>query len=104
MKGKCITCGGPMARGTVPHLTSSGKAMLVVSGVPATVCRECGEAWFSPDVVDGLRSIVTKVTSGRLKPADTVPTVSYKAGVRTKAGAATKKRRPTAPRLSKPVL
>lgn len=52
---KCHYCKvGDMAPGFVTSADTLGSLMMVVKGVPADVCGDCGEGWYSWDVVKRL--------------------------------------------------
>ena len=43
---RCYLCGGPTERRTVTAENWWGDALALVEGVPAWVCRDCGEQYF----------------------------------------------------------
>ena len=52
---KCHYCKvGDMALGFVTSVSALGSLTMVVKGVPADVCGDCGEGWYSWDVVKRL--------------------------------------------------
>lgn len=57
---KCYFCGGETAPGTVTDLYAEGRLYLAVEDVPADVCRQCGERYYTPDVARELLSITQK--------------------------------------------
>jgi YgiT-type zinc finger domain-containing protein len=42
---RCPLCGGPKTSGTTTFSADLGSGVVVVRGVPATVCAQCGEEW-----------------------------------------------------------
>jgi YgiT-type zinc finger domain-containing protein len=54
----CAVCGGSLADGiaTLPFVRD--ERVVVVRGVPAEICGDCGEAYLAGEVVDGVQKIV----------------------------------------------
>ena len=57
---KCYFCGGETESRTVTDLYAEGRLYLAVEDVPAEVCRQCGESYFSRDVTKELLAITKK--------------------------------------------
>ena len=53
---RCPLCGGEVKRKKVDYEYRRGDRYFIVRGVPALVCRDCGEALFEAEVVDELLS------------------------------------------------
>lgn len=53
----CMRCHGTLAPGTTTQHYDTGDALLVIRGIPATVCSHCGEAWFDTGVMRTLEKI-----------------------------------------------
>ncbi len=51
---RCCFCGGETERASVTDLYSEGSFYLAVENVPADVCRQCGERYYSPEVTERL--------------------------------------------------
>jgi len=47
---KCPICGGRIAPGTTTFTADLGKAVIIVRDVPAQICSQCGEEWFTSEV------------------------------------------------------
>ena len=45
--GQCALCGGDKHAGTTTVTADLGFGVVVVRGVPATVCSQCGADWLS---------------------------------------------------------
>ena len=59
-KDMCALCGGRCAPGTTTSTTDYGDALIVVRGVPALVCQQCGEAWIGHSAALELEEIVSR--------------------------------------------
>ena len=46
-KGRCALCGGERQEGTTTVTTDLGFGVVVIRGVPATICAQCGADWLS---------------------------------------------------------
>lgn len=49
--GDCTYCGGEVEEKTIEYDYRRKGRLLVISNVPAGVCRQCGEVYFKPDVL-----------------------------------------------------
>ena len=58
-EGRCALCGGPHEPGTTVFAVDL-KTGVVVRGVPARVCSQCGEAWIEDAVAARLETIVAE--------------------------------------------
>jgi YgiT-type zinc finger domain-containing protein len=47
----CAACGGTKRPDTTLFAVDLGTGVLVVRNVPALVCTQCGDAWFSDETV-----------------------------------------------------
>ena len=54
----CVMCGGNTQSKNVKFTADLGECVLVVKGVPANVCSQCGEYFFADNVSDDLEKIV----------------------------------------------
>jgi YgiT-type zinc finger domain-containing protein len=57
--GQCVLCGGEKEPGTTTFAVDLGSGVVVVRGVPALVCSQCGDAWIDHPVAVKLEAIVT---------------------------------------------
>ena len=55
---RCAVCGGELEKKRVTYTKEEGGRLVAIGGVPAEVCRTCGEEYFSPEVVDELLRII----------------------------------------------
>lgn len=61
----CVICKqGKTALGTTRMAVERGATVLVVRGVPAQVCDNCGEAYLSADAVDRLQEMLAVAAQG----------------------------------------
>jgi YgiT-type zinc finger domain-containing protein len=58
--GRCPLCGGEKQPGTTTFAVDLKFGVVVVRGVPAFVCTQCGDAWIDDPVAAKLESIVTE--------------------------------------------
>ena len=70
----CAVCGANEERvELVDEVFNVDGRYVLVSGVPSTVCRRCGERSFSAGTVEKVRRLV----HGQAKPAESVPMHVY---------------------------
>ena len=61
----CFICEhGETKLGTTRIAVERGQTVLVVRGVPAQVCDNCGEAYLSADAVDRLQEMLAVAAQG----------------------------------------
>ena len=61
----CVICKhGKTKLGTTRIAVERGQTVLVVRGVPAQVCDNCGEAYLSADAVDRLQEMLAVAAQG----------------------------------------
>lgn len=63
---KCVICGtGEPAPGTATVTLTRGETTLIIKGVPADVCDNCGEYYLSDDITERVMTIAPQaVASG----------------------------------------
>lgn len=59
----CITCQGDLIPSITNYVVSLKDTIIIVKGVPCEECQQCGETYFSNDVVLHLDEIVKNVLS-----------------------------------------
>ena len=57
----CFLCKGDMQDQQVNHTASVDSCIIIVKSVPARVCTQCGEVWYSGTVSRQLEKIVDAV-------------------------------------------
>jgi len=55
---RCPICGGRKVDGRTIYSVDLGTGVVVVRGVPAKICSQCGEEWICADVAKKLEEIV----------------------------------------------
>ena len=63
--GDCPLCGGGKQPGATTFAVDLGFGVVVVRGVPALVCAQCGEAWIEDPVAARLESLVAEARRKR---------------------------------------
>jgi YgiT-type zinc finger domain-containing protein len=58
----CFLCKGDMENGLVTHAVDLNGAIIVVKNVPAKICSQCGEIWYSGAVTKQLEQIVDRIS------------------------------------------
>lgn len=51
MKDKCYFCGGKVEEKIITHYRQTERGLVEFKGVPCEICVQCGEKYFSPQVV-----------------------------------------------------
>lgn len=54
----CILCKATMVKGYVNHIVDLNGHIIIVKGVPANVCKQCGEYFIENDVALKLEKII----------------------------------------------
>jgi YgiT-type zinc finger domain-containing protein len=60
---KCPICGGERKKGHTTYSVDTGFGGIVVRGVPASICSQCGEEWIDPQTAKTLEEIVKSARS-----------------------------------------
>jgi len=56
---RCPQCGGTKEAGSTTFTVDFGEGLVVVRGVPATVCPQCGAEWIDDETAAKLETIVS---------------------------------------------
>ncbi len=56
--GLCPLCGGKKHKGKTTFTVDMGFGVVVVRGVPAMVCTQCGAEWMDDNMVEKVENIV----------------------------------------------
>jgi YgiT-type zinc finger domain-containing protein len=59
----CFLCKGETEQRLKTHAVTLDKCVIIVKNVPALVCKQCGETYFTDDVMKNLEEIVDKLES-----------------------------------------
>ena len=57
-ENRCSVCGAHVRAGTTTYTQEIEGRLAVVTDVPAHVCPQCGEQYFTPDTVDRLQRLL----------------------------------------------
>ena len=57
----CFRCKGSTEQKLKTHAVTLDKCVIIIRNVPALVCSQCGEAYFTDDVMQKLESITDKL-------------------------------------------
>ncbi|MCL2857542.1 MAG: type II toxin-antitoxin system MqsA family antitoxin [Oscillospiraceae bacterium] len=57
----CFHCKGSVEPKLKTHVVTLDRCVIIVKNVPAFVCKQCGEAYFSDDVMQNLEAIIDKL-------------------------------------------
>jgi YgiT-type zinc finger domain-containing protein len=58
---KCCFCGGQTEEEIVTDLYTEGNLYVAVENVPADVCQQCGERYYSPEVMKMLLALTEEM-------------------------------------------
>jgi YgiT-type zinc finger domain-containing protein len=57
----CFLCKGDTEQKAKTHAVTLEKCVIIVKNVPAHICRQCGEVYFTDDVMQNLEAIVDRL-------------------------------------------
>jgi YgiT-type zinc finger domain-containing protein len=57
--GQCYFFKGRLTQKTISHVHIWGEKIFLFEDVPAEVCTQCGETYFSPEVLETMDNIAT---------------------------------------------
>jgi YgiT-type zinc finger domain-containing protein len=63
---KCGLCKGRLQKGKTEFTVKVEKTILSIKDVPAYVCQECGEAYFTPRISRKIDKVMKEFHEGRL--------------------------------------
>ncbi|AIG98387.1 YgiT-type zinc finger domain protein [Archaeoglobus fulgidus DSM 8774] len=69
---KCDLCNGKLHEGKTEFVARVGDKVVVIKGIPAYICEECGEAYFTPEISRKIDKIMREFHEGKLlmRPID----------------------------------
>ena len=56
---RCSKCGATVEKGVTTSVTDTGECLVIVRSVPCYKCVECGEIFYTGDVVEKLEKYQT---------------------------------------------
>jgi YgiT-type zinc finger domain-containing protein len=59
----CYFCKGKIVKKRIRHVHHWGEEILIFENVPADVCTQCGEVFFSPEVMEMMDEVSQKRTA-----------------------------------------
>lgn len=63
---KCSFCRGKLVKGETEFVVKIGEEILVIKNVPAHICNECGEAYYSPKESEKIDKLMKKFHASEL--------------------------------------
>jgi YgiT-type zinc finger domain-containing protein len=77
--GDCTFCGGEVEEQRIEYDYRRQGRLLIISNVPAGVCRQCGEKYFTPDVLKKMDETYHDIFDRHREPERVlgVPAVSF---------------------------
>ncbi len=76
---RCYFCKGEIVEKKTEHIHRWGRRIVLFKNLPAEVCKQCGEVYFSPDVAEGMDKAVEHIED--VKETIKIPVVSYRNAV-----------------------
>lgn len=73
----CFKCKGELIEKQVNYMVDLEKTIIIIKGVPAKVCVQCGEQYFDDETSENIESIVNKLKDLSIE----VTIVNYKENV-----------------------
>lgn len=71
---ECFKCKGNLIEKKINYVVNLENTIIIIKGVPAKVCKQCGEQYFDDETTENIEKIVNQ-----LKELDTeVTIVNYK--------------------------
>jgi YgiT-type zinc finger domain-containing protein len=63
---KCSFCKGKLYKGRTEFVARIGDEVISIKDIPAYVCEDCGEAYFTPEVSRKIDEVMRDFHEGRL--------------------------------------
>lgn len=63
---RCSYCKGDLKPGKTEFMVRVGAEVIIIKEIPAYVCNQCGEVFFSPDISRKIDKIMEDVHKGRI--------------------------------------
>jgi YgiT-type zinc finger domain-containing protein len=71
---KCFICKGDLEEKKVNYVVDLEETIIIVKGVPAKVCNQCGEQYFDDETAENIEKIVNQLK----QLATEITVVNYK--------------------------
>jgi YgiT-type zinc finger domain-containing protein len=59
----CFLCKGDTEHKQKTHAVTLEKCVIIIKNVPALICKQCGEVYFTDDVMQNLEAITDRLES-----------------------------------------
>jgi YgiT-type zinc finger domain-containing protein len=59
----CLLCKGELEKKSTTFMVDLGNCILIIKNVPSNVCHQCGEIYYSDNVLEQLEKIVDTMRS-----------------------------------------
>lgn len=63
----CILCKSNMINGTINHIVDLDGHIVIIKGVPANVCKQCGEYFIENEVAVKLEKIIEEAIKNKVE-------------------------------------
>ncbi len=63
---RCSLCKGKFQKGKTEFTVKVGKEVISIKDVPAYVCQECGESYFTPEISRKIDKVMRDFHKGKL--------------------------------------
>ena len=63
---RCTFCHGTLTEGKSQFIARVEDVVIVIRGVPAFVCEQCGEAYYSVDISEKIDEVMKDAHNGKL--------------------------------------
>ena len=57
----CFMCKGELTKKKVNYMVDLESTIIIIKGVPARVCTQCGEKYFEDETAENIENIVNKL-------------------------------------------
>ncbi len=62
---KCVLCEANLIKGNVNHIVDFEGHIIIIKGVPANICKQCGEYFIENDVALKLEKIIEEAKKNK---------------------------------------
>ena len=76
---RCYFCKGEIIDKKIEHIHCWGKTKVLFKNLPTEVCKQCGEVYFTPDILEGMDKAVEHLED--VKETIKIPVVSFRDSV-----------------------
>nr|WP_316623722.1 type II toxin-antitoxin system MqsA family antitoxin [uncultured Ruminococcus sp.] len=73
---KCVFCGGTEKTAVTEYVEKQGNYIIVIKNVPCMKCEQCGEEYFSTEVIKSIEKILDAIQ--RVASELTVTVIDYR--------------------------